>query len=112
MTACSRGDVVLVRLPFPDGTGVKRRPAIVVSSTPYLRARQEVVVAAVTSNVRHRLLGDHLLKDWKRAGLLFPSVVTGILRTVKQTMVERRLGALLEGDLKAVELELRGSLGL
>jgi mRNA interferase MazF len=112
MTACSRGDVVLVRFPFPDGTGVKRRPAVVVSSTPYHRSRQEVVVAAVTSNVRRRLLGDHLIKDWKRAGLLFPSVVTGILRTVKQTMVERRLGALPEEDLEAVERELRRSLGL
>jgi mRNA interferase MazF len=112
MTACSRGDVVLVRFPFLDGTGVKRRPAVVVSSTQFHRARQEVILAAVTSNVRRQLLGDHLVKDWKRAGLLFPSVVTGILRTVKQTMVERRLGALPEGDLELVERELRRSLGL
>ena len=69
-------------------------------------------MAAVTSNVTRRLLGDHLIKDWKRAGLLFPSVVTGILRTVKQTVVERRLGALPEGDLEAIERELRRSLGL
>jgi mRNA interferase MazF len=112
MTACSRGDVVLVTFPFPDGTGIKRRPAVVVSSTPYHRARQEVVLAAVTSNVRRRRLGDHLVRDWKGAGLLFPSLVTGILRTVKQGMVERRLGALPKADLQAVERELRRSLGL
>ena len=112
MTACNRGDVILVRFPFADGTGVKRRPAVVVSSPAYHRAGQEVVLAAVTSNVRRRLLGDHLIRDWERAGLLFPSVVTGILRTVKRTMIERRLGAMAAADLRAIDAGLRRCLAL
>jgi hypothetical protein len=71
-----------------------------------------VIVAAITSNVRRRLFGDYLIGDWKRAGLLFPSVATGILRTTKQTMVDRKLGAMAGPDLEAVELQLRRSLGL
>jgi hypothetical protein len=47
--------------------------------------------------VRRHLVGDHLIVDWKDAGLLFPSVATGILRTVTRGMVDRDLGAMAKG---------------
>ncbi|OGK87792.1 MAG: hypothetical protein A2X52_09970 [Candidatus Rokubacteria bacterium GWC2_70_16] len=112
MTAYSRGDVVLVGFVFSDESGKKLRPAVVISSAPYHRARQEVVVAAVTSNVKRRLPGDHPVADWRGAGLLFPSVVTGVLRTIKRSMIDRRLGALAKTDLDAFDRELRRVLGL
>ena len=92
MTAYSRGDVVLVGFVFSDETGRKLRPAVVISAPAYQRARQEVVVAAITSNVRRRLFGDHLITEWKETGLLFPSVVTGILRTIKRAMIASSRG--------------------
>ena len=88
MTVYNRGDVVLVAFVFSDESGRKLRPAVVISSVGYNRARQEVIVAAVTSNVRRRLFGDYLIAGWKEAGLLFPSVVTSILRTIKQAVIE------------------------
>lgn len=112
MTACSRGDVVLIGFVFSDESGKKLRPAVVISSPAYHRGRQEVVVAAITSNVRRRLFGDHLIVDWKGAGLLFPSLVTGIVRTIKRTMIDRKLGSMPKADLEAVDRELRRSLGL
>src|SRR5262249_8553112 len=112
MTGYSRGDVVLVGFVVSQESGRKLRPAVVISSPAYHRARQQVVVAAITSNVRRRLFGDHLINDWRGAGLLFPSVVTGIVRTIKRTMVDRRLGALLTPDLEGVNRELRRSLGV
>lgn len=112
MTAYSRGDVVLVGFVFSDESGKKVRPALVVSSPAYHRGRREVVVAAITSNVRRRLFGDHLIADWKGAGLLFPSRVTGIIRTISRTMIDRRLGSMPRPDMEAVERELRRSLGL
>jgi len=112
MIACDRGDVVLISFVFSDESGGKVRPALVISSSAYHRARREVMVAAITSNVRRRLFADHLLADWKAAGLLFPSLVTGIVRTVKQTMIDRKLGSLAKADLQAVERELRRALGL
>ena len=112
MTAFNRGDVVLVRFVFSDESGAKLRPAVVVSSRAYNKARQEVIVAAVTSNVDRRLFGDRLVVDWRAAGLLFPSLVTGILRTIRRAMIERRLGALPAKDLAAVDQELRRSLAL
>lgn len=112
MTAYNRGDVVLVGFVFADESGKKLRPVLVISSTVYNRSRQEVVIAAITSNIRRRLFGDFLIADWKRAGLLFPSVVTGVMRTVKQMMIERKLGSMLKSDMEAIDRELRRSLGL
>lgn len=112
MIGFRRGDVVLVAFVFADESGSKMRPALVLSSAPYQRSRREAIVAAVTSNVQRRLAGDHLLKGWRAAGLLFPSVVTGILRTIQQGMIRRRLGSLSMPDLEAVESELRSSLDL
>lgn len=102
----------MVGFVFSDESGRKVRPAVVISSTAYHRARQEAVVSAITSNVRRRLFGDHLIANWKEAGLLFPSVATGILRTIKLAMIERKLGAMLKRDMEAIERELRRALGL
>jgi mRNA interferase MazF len=112
MTAYNRGDVVLVSFVFSDESGKKIRPAVVISSAAYNRARQEVIVAAITSNVRRRLFGDYLMVNWKEAGLLFPSVATAILRTIKRTIVERKLGSLPKADLQTFDRELRRSLGI
>lgn len=111
MIACGRGDVVLVSFVFSDESGRKVRPALVISAPAYQRARGEVIVAAITSNVRRRLFADHVLADWKAAGLLFPSLATAIVRTVKRTMIDRKLGSLTSADLQAVERHLRRALG-
>ncbi|MBI4608784.1 MAG: type II toxin-antitoxin system PemK/MazF family toxin [Candidatus Rokubacteria bacterium] len=112
MTAYSRGDIVLVGFVFSDESGKKLRPAVVISSPTYNRTRQEVIVAAVTSNVGRRLFGDHLIADWKGAGLLFPSLVTGVLRTIRRTMIARKLGSMPRPDLDAIDREVRRALGV
>jgi mRNA interferase MazF len=112
MIACKRGDVVLVRFTFTDASGWKNRPALVLNSSEYQRKRQELVVAAISSNVSRVLYGDHLLAQWQQAGLLFPSVVTGILRTIKRDMAHRRLGALPKPEMEIIEGTLRTMLGL
>jgi len=107
-----QGDVVLVRFVFSDETGAKRRPAVILSTADYHEERQEVVVAAITSNVERQLIGDHLVQGWQEAGLLFPSVATGIIRTIKQGMIVRRLGKLPPTDIQAVKDNVKQVLGL
>ena len=104
--------MVLIDFPFSDESVKKLRPALIVSSAGYHNGRREVVIAAITSNVTRQLFGDHLVSEWRSAGLLFPSTVTGIIRTIKQSMIRRRLGCLPKADLAHVEVALRGSLGL
>ncbi len=112
MTAYSRGDVVLVGFVFAEESGRKFHPAVVISTPAYHRARQELIVVAIRSNIKRRLFGDHLITDWKGAGLLFPSVATGILRTIKRAMIGRKLGSLAKADLEAIDRQLGRCLGL
>lgn len=112
MTAYSRGDVVLVSFVFADETGERRRPAVVVSSDAYHKNRQEAIIAAITSRTDRILAGDHLINDWPGAGLLFPSVATGIIRTVKQGMIAKKLGAMPKPDMQGIEGNLRDTLAL
>lgn len=112
MTGYSRGDVVLVNFLFADESGVKRRPAVIMSTDTYHQSRQEVIIAAITSNVGRLLVGDHPIAGWQEAGLLFPSVASGIIRTIKQAMIYRKLGVMPSADMQGIEDTLRLALGL
>ena len=102
-TDFKRRDIVLVNFVFSDETASKRRPVLLLSSEPYMEGRQEVIVA---SNTRRLLEGDHLMFDWEETGLLFPSVTTGIVRTIKQNMIERKMGVVSTNDLVEIEFKL------
>ena len=108
----SRGDVLLVNFVFAQGFGARRRPAVVLSSDAYHQGRQEAIVAAITSNVSRVLVGDHPISGWRQAGLLYPSVATGIIRTIKQHMIARRLGTLPSDDLAGLGRRVSAYLGL
>jgi len=56
--------------------------------------------------------GDHKIKGWREAGLLYPSIVTGIIRTIKHDMIASKMGELPEPELRAVEDKLREILAL
>src|SRR5438105_4414475 len=102
-----RGTVVLVSFAFTDQSQARRRPALVLSVAAYHSGRSEVIVAAITSNTQRALLpGDARLNDWKSAGLVKPSVVTAILRTIQQSRFERALGRVSAADLSAVDAAL------
>jgi mRNA interferase MazF len=112
-TTYSCGDVVFVEFQFTDRPVAKNRPALVISSDAYHASRREVIIAAVTSRVRNPLLtGDHLIDQWQQCGLAKPSVATGIIRTVKATMIGRTLGVMPEEDLRAYQRVLSQALGL
>jgi hypothetical protein len=50
-TGYRRGDIVLVSFPFTDLTSTKRRPALVVSPDPFNELNEDLISAAVTSQV-------------------------------------------------------------
>lgn len=112
MTNYKRGDVVLTDVIYSERIAVKRRPALVLSSEEYHNSRQEMIIAAITSNIKRTLVGDTRIVDWKEAGLQYPSLVTGILQTIKQTMVLRKLGTLSPGDFHKVHGNLKKAMGL
>ena len=111
MTSFNRGDVVLVKFVFADEKGAKQRPGLIVSTDRYHRGRRETILAAITSNIGRRLVGDKI-KAWRKSGLLYPSIVTGIVRTIKHDMIAGRMGELPASELHSVEDKLREILAL
>jgi len=111
MTNYKRGDVVIVNFGFSEGTGAKKRPSLIISDGNYNKRRQEVIVLAITSNTERILFGDTKPVQWKEASLLYPSVITGIVRTIKKSMIYRRIGALTQKDFQQVEKNLKKILG-
>ena len=63
--AHSFGDVVLVPFPFTDQLGAKKRPAVIISSKAYNANRRDLVIMAITSQVRIPLgFGEAIVADW------------------------------------------------
>ncbi len=112
MTSYNRGAVILVQFTFADESGTKQRPALVISTEAYHRSRQEVIIAAITSQTHRLLVGDYLVKNWQSAGLLYPSVITGIIRTIHRNMITKKLGIMPTQDMEAFGAALGKVLGL
>jgi mRNA interferase MazF len=101
-------DVVLVPFPFTDQTGVKKRPAVVVSSATYNSARRDLVLMVVTSQIRATTgIGEVVVTEWKKAGLLKSSVIKPVLTTVEKGLILRTLGQLEATDQSALRDVLR-----
>ncbi len=99
----SFGDVVLVPFPFTDHSGAKKRPAAVVSGSGYNASRRDLVIMAITSQVRQPLgFGEALVNDWQDAGLIKPSMLKPVFTTIEQGLVAATLGALSDADRRAL----------
>lgn len=107
MTGHKAGDIVLVDFGFSEGRDSKKRPVLIINSDNYHKSRQEVIIMAITSNIERILSGDTKIERWKESGLLYPSLVTGIIRTIKDNMIIHKLGVLSEYDIRRVKDNLK-----
>lgn len=91
--------MVLVPFPFTDQSGIKKRPAVIVSSRAYNVNRRDIVIMATTSQVCTPLsLGEAMVTDWRAAGLLKPSLLKPVLTSIEQRLVIRSMGGLSADD--------------
>ena len=106
------GDVLLVPFPFTNQTALKQRPAVVVSSRAYNRARPDVIVMAITSQVKPIAgMGEVWISEWQLANLLKPSVIKPVFATLEQSLIVRRLGSLQPQDLSSLRGAIAAVLG-
>ena len=61
MTTYNFGDVLLVPFPFTDQTTTKKRPTVVISSDRYNQSKLDILLIAVTSQVRTPLQFGEIL---------------------------------------------------
>jgi mRNA interferase MazF len=102
------GDVVLVPFPFTDQSASKKRPAVIVSSAQYDQRRLDVILMAITSQVKPSLsFGETVITDWKKAGLIKPGIIKPIITTAEKRLVIKRLGRLQPTDEKAIQQTLQ-----
>jgi len=84
----------------------------VASSSVYNRKRPDVVLVAVTSQLRpSALFGEVGITEWKDAGLLKPSVIKPIFATIDKALVLRRLGRLCREDRNILKEIFKNLLG-
>jgi mRNA interferase MazF len=111
-TGYSFGDVVLVPFPFTDQSGTKKRPAVVISSVHYHTDRRDIVIMAITSQLRpHPAFGEFTVADWRKAGLIAPSAVKPVLTTIEKRLVLRKLGRLQQADIRSLRASIEQILG-
>lgn len=112
MMAHSFGEVVLVPFPFTNQSGAKKRPAVVVSSSGYQAGRRDLIIMAITSQVRQPLgFAEALVADWQTAGLIKQSVLKPVFTTIEQGLVLRSMGRLSDADLRSLRETLAQVIG-
>lgn len=104
------GDVVLVD--FVGATGMKRRPAVVVSSDTYHAHRPDIIVCLLTTQLAPATTPmDYILQDWADAGLYAPSafrVYIGMTLAARSQVI----GHLSDRDWQEVQARLKLALAV
>ncbi|MCP4593927.1 MAG: type II toxin-antitoxin system PemK/MazF family toxin [bacterium] len=105
------GDVVVAD--FPGISGVKRRPASVVSTELYNKTRPDTTLGVLTGQVaKSTARTDYLLADWGAASLRVPTAFRTFLVTLPNSDIVARIGRLSSRDWVAIQTRLRLSVAV
>lgn len=111
MTNFKRGDIILVPFPFTDLSGMKQRPAVVVSSDALNAESDDVLVAAITSQVPLKLTAGEFLipsRNLAACGLPKPSIVrVAKIASLHRQLVIKRIGSMPEPALSTILAQIR-----
>jgi len=99
MTKIETGSIVLLRFPFTDSIGFKRRPALVIKDCE----DGDVLVCRITTKIYNSKY-DIYLNDWLKFGLKLPSVVRiHKMATLEMNMIETIMGQIDNAILSEVK---------
>jgi mRNA interferase MazF len=83
-----------------------------LGSLGYNTSRRDIVIMAVTSQVRTPLgYGEAMVADWQGAGLVKASVLKPVFTTIEQGLVLRVMGHLSAADIKTLREVLGDVIG-
>jgi mRNA interferase MazF len=104
------GDIVT--LSFRGATGIKRRPAVVISTEAYHASRPDIIVGSVTTKIAAATSpSDHVIEDWADAGLHRPSAFRAYLIMTFPDEVQV-VGHLSDRDWLAIRRCLAGAISV
>ncbi|MCL2096851.1 MAG: type II toxin-antitoxin system PemK/MazF family toxin [Oscillospiraceae bacterium] len=99
-----QGDIVLIPVPFTDLSSSKKRPVLILSSDDYNKNTDDLIVAAITSNIDEKPYSIIITTDDLVDGnLLHKSCVRADkLYTLAQSIVIKNFGTLKSETLTTV----------
>jgi mRNA interferase MazF len=97
----SRGEVILLPIPFTDLTSRKVRPAVVIGHSSHPGDLFVVPISSVLQNV------DLVIQGWRAAGLNVPCGIKSQIATVEDRLVVKSAGLLSTQDSVGLEKRLR-----
>lgn len=93
------GDIILVKFPFTDLSATKKRPSVVISSQEYDQNKNDILLLAITSQIRGiNDFGSLLITDWELCGLPKPSLFKPLIATIEKSCIFKKIGSLSKKD--------------
>jgi mRNA interferase MazF len=115
-TTYEQGEVVVVDVSFSDGSGTKRRPALVITTTSFHDGIPDIIVCPISSQPRYYTQpgpGDCPIRGWRALKLRYESTVrVSKMLAVDKRIIRRTLGTLSQRDMADVQFSLRAAFGL
>ena len=103
MSELKFGDIILIKFPFTDLSGAKKRPALVLHDTN----DNDIIICRITSQAKESDF-DIEITDQQRAGLKLSSIIRlHKIVTIEKTLVDKKMGTLCPADAKSVEGMIR-----
>ena len=102
-------DILLIPVPFTDLQAVKRRPVLVLSNDSCNRSKEDVVVAAITSNVHDNPYGIIVKPVDIQEGILkrVSQVRADKIYTLNKQIILKRFGRLKDEKYRIVVEAIR-----
>lgn len=89
-----QGDILLVPIPFSDLTSNKKRPVLVLSNNDYNNRTDDIIVAAITSNLTTKDFTVFITeKDLQEGNLSVDSCIrVDKIYTISQSIIIKKFG--------------------
>ncbi|WP_342268226.1 type II toxin-antitoxin system PemK/MazF family toxin [Candidatus Tisiphia endosymbiont of Empis tessellata] len=100
-------DVIKVSFPFTDKAAVKKRPALVISTSEYQINYNHCILAMITSAKQTSWQDDITIANLKIAGLPSPSKIRLKIFSLDCDLIIGKLGYLANEDRESVFIKLK-----
>ena len=104
----NQGDILLIPIPFSDLKTNKKRPVLVLSNSDYNSNNQDIVVAAITSNLEQKEYSITITSgDLDEGELKYESVIRADkIYSLSQAIVLKKFGAVKKEVMKLTNSEI------
>ena len=106
----SKFDVVKISFPFTDKISVKRRPALVISSSDYQVNHNHCILAMITSAKQSNWIDDIDITNIIIAGIPSPSKIRFKIFSLDVCLILGKLGFLTDEDKQNFQRQLQAYL--